>query len=280
MIYINCPLLLHQKKKNIFRDFYNTPYFFSSNVFNEMEFEFIEFEKVYRQSDIEFLEILNSIRNNTVNDEIIEKLNKRVNPYFEQNDEDFCIYLTTTNKMAEKINFERLSKIKHKEFKYYGFINGEFTEQELPTSQELVLKVDAQVMLLNNDSKGRWINGDIGRIVKIETRKTEPDIIHVELQNGEVVEVTPFTWEMYEFYYDKDRKKILTQTIGDFTQYPLKLAWAITIHKSQGLTFDKLILDIGRGTFSHGQLYVALSRCRTLQGLILKKTSFKETYTT
>ncbi|GAQ94019.1 helicase [Thermodesulfovibrio aggregans] len=270
------PPVVTSKEKNIFRDFYNTPYFFSSNVFNEMEFEFIEFEKVYRQSDIEFLEILNSIRNNTVNDEIIEKLNKRVNPYFEQNDEDFCIYLTTTNKMAEKINFERLSKIKHKEFKYYGFINGEFTEQELPTSQELVLKVDAQVMLLNNDSKGRWINGDIGRIVKIETRKTEPDIIHVELQNGEVVEVTPFTWEMYEFYYDKDRKKILTQTIGDFTQYPLKLAWAITIHKSQGLTFDKLILDIGRGTFSHGQLYVALSRCRTLQGLILKKPLSKK----
>ncbi|WP_353684536.1 AAA family ATPase [Thermodesulfovibrio sp. 3907-1M] len=265
------PPVVTSKEKSIFKEFYKTPYFFSSSVFNESEFEFIELEKVYRQSDIQFLEILNSIRNNTVNDEIIERLNKRVNPDFEPGEDDFYVYLTTTNKMAEKINSEKLSKIKSKEFKYYGFIDGEFNEQDLPTSRELILKVDSQVMLLNNDTKGRWINGDIGKIVEIKLRKTEPDIISVELQNGETVEVTPFTWEMYEFYYDKEKKKILTQSIGQFTQYPLKLAWAITIHKSQGLTFDKLIVDIGRGTFSHGQLYVALSRCRSLEGLILKR---------
>lgn len=265
------PPVVTSKEKTIFKELYETPYFFSSNAFKQCEFEFIELEKVYRQSDIEFLEILNSIRNNTVTDEVIEKLNKRVKPDFEPAEDDFYIYLTTTNKMAEKINFEKLSKIKNKEFKYYGFIEGQFTEEDLPTSEELVVKVDAQVMLLNNDPRGRWINGDIGKIVEIKPKKTEPDIILVELQNGQIVEVTPFTWEMYEFYYDKTRKKILTQVVGQFTQYPLKLAWAITIHKSQGLTFDKLILDIGRGTFSHGQLYVALSRCRCLDGLILKK---------
>lgn len=265
------PPVVTSKEKTIFKELYETPYFFSSNAFKQCEFEFIELEKVYRQSDIEFLEILNSIRNNTVTDEVIEKLNKRVKPDFEPAEDDFYIYLTTTNKMAEKINFEKLSKIKNEEFKYYGFIEGQFTEEDLPTSEELVVKVDAQVMLLNNDPRGRWINGDIGKIVEIKPKKTEPDIILVELQNGQIVEVTPFTWEMYEFYYDKTRKKILTQVVGQFTQYPLKLAWAITIHKSQGLTFDKLILDIGRGTFSHGQLYVALSRCRCLDGLILKK---------
>lgn len=265
------PPVVTSREKGIFKEFYKTPYFFSSNVFKECEFEFVELEKVYRQSDNAFIEILNSIRNNTVTDEIIEKLNQRVKPDFETTEDDFYIYLTPTNKMAEKVNFDKLSKIKNKDFKYYGFIDGEFSEHDLPTSLELILKVDAQVMLLNNDTKGRWINGDIGKIVEINTKKAEPDVIVVEISDGEVVEVSPFTWEMYEFYYDKNRKKILTEVIGQFTQYPLKLAWAITIHKSQGLTFDNVILDIGKGTFSHGQLYVALSRCRSLEGLVLKK---------
>lgn len=264
------------REKSIFKEFYKTPYFFDANVFKESEFEFVEFEKVYRHSDAEFLEILNSIRNNTVTDEIIEKLNERFNPDFTPDEDDFYICLTTTNRVAQKINFERLSKIKNKEFKYYGYIDGEFREQDLPTSKELILKIDAQVMLLNNDSKGRWINGDIGKIVDIQTKTTEPDTVFVELISGDTVEVNPFTWEMYEFYYDKQRKKILTEVVGQFIQYPLKLAWAITIHKSQGLTFDKLIFDIGRGTFSHGQLYVALSRCRSLQGLVLKKCVSKK----
>ncbi|HHW19616.1 MAG TPA: AAA family ATPase [Thermodesulfovibrio thiophilus] len=270
------PPVVTSRERWIFKDFYKTPYFFDASVFKECEFEFVELEKVYRQSEIEFLEILNSIRNNTITDEIIEKLNTRVKPDFNLDEDAFYIYLTPTNKTAEEINSDKISKIKNKEVKYYGYIDGEFTESDLPTSQELILKVDAQVMLLNNDSKGRWINGDIGKIVDIQTRKTESDIIVVELTNGEVVEVTPFTWEMYEFYYDRAKKKILTDVVGQFTQYPLKLAWAITIHKSQGLTFDKMILDIGKGTFSHGQLYVALSRCRSIDGLILKKPVSKK----
>uniref|UniRef100_A0A7C4AJF6 AAA family ATPase n=1 Tax=Thermodesulfovibrio aggregans TaxID=86166 RepID=A0A7C4AJF6_9BACT len=265
------PPVVTSREKPVIRDFYRTHYFFDARVFKECEFEFVELEKVYRHHDREFLEILNAIRNNTVTDEIIERLNRRVLPDFIPDENDFYIYLTTTNKMAEKVNYERLSKIESKEFKYHGFIDGEFTDSELPTSPELILKVDAQVMLLNNDSKGRWINGDIGKIVDIKQKRTEPDIIFVELSDGQIVEVTPFTWEMFEFYYDTKKKKILTEVVGQFTQYPLKLAWAITIHKSQGLTFDRVIVDIGRGTFSHGQLYVALSRCRSLDGIILKK---------
>lgn len=271
------PPVLTSRERKIFMEFYETPYFFDSKAFKECDFEFVELEKVYRQSeDLYFLNILNSIRNNTINDEYLELLNKRVIPNFVPEKNDLYVYLTTTNKIAERINQEKLSEIKGKDYRYYGYLDGEFNDSELPTSKELTLKINAQVMLLNNDSRGRWINGDIGRIVEIQTRRTEPDIILVELSSGEIVEVTPFTWEMFEFTYDSKKKKILTELVGQFTQYPLKLAWAITIHKSQGLTFDRVIVDLGTGTFSHGQLYVALSRCKSLEGLVLVKPVSKK----
>ncbi len=265
------PPVVTSKEKDILKEFYKTPYFFDAHVFSDCKLDFIEFEKVYRQSDSSFVEILNAIRNGTITESAINQLNQRVIPDFIPPKDEFYIYLTTTNKMASEINNERLSKIKGREFIYHGYIKGEFSESELPTSERLQLKLNAQVMLLNNDPLGRWINGDVGKIIDIERRVKEPDIIFVELTDGKIVEVTPFTWEMYRFYYDSKREKILTEVVGQFTQYPIKLAWAITIHKSQGLTFDKVILDLGKGTFSHGQLYVALSRCRSLDGLILKK---------
>jgi hypothetical protein len=126
-------------------------------------------------------------------------------------------------------------------------------------------------MLLNNDSLGRWINGSIGRIADIDEEDDEPDVVWVELSGGEVVDVRPHEWKMYKFSYDKETSSIVSESIGSFRQYPLKLAWAVTIHKSQGLTFDNVVIDLGRGTFSHGQLYVALSRCTTMQGMVLKK---------
>ncbi len=270
------PPVVTSKEKDIFKEFYKTPYFFDANVFNDCELYFIEFEKVYRQSDYFFIEILNAIRNGTITESAINQLNQRVIPDFIPSKDEFYIYLTTTNKMAADINHEKLSKIKGREFIYHGYLEGEFSEADLPTSEKLFIKINAQVMLLNNDPLGRWINGDIGKIINIETRRTEPDIIFIELTNGEVVEVTPFKWEMYQFYFDSKKKKILIEVVGQFTQYPIKLAWAITIHKSQGLTFDKVILDLGKGTFSHGQLYVALSRCKSLEGLILKKPVSKK----
>ena len=126
-------------------------------------------------------------------------------------------------------------------------------------------------MLLNNDTLGRWINGSIGRIRDIDQDEDGPDVLWVELANGDVVDVAPHEWEMYEFSYDKEASRVISESVGSFTQYPLRLAWAVTIHKSQGLTFERAIIDIGRGTFSHGQLYVALSRCTTMDGIILKK---------
>jgi ATP-dependent exoDNAse (exonuclease V) alpha subunit len=177
--------------------------------------------------------------------------------------------------MADEINHERLSALKTRSYNFEGIIDGDFDEKLLPTKNALSLKFGAQVMLLNNDSNGRWINGSIGKVVSVKSREDQLDIIHVELENREVVEVTPFTWEVYKFFYNEDAEKLESESIGAFTQYPLRLAWAITIHKSQGKTFHKVILDVGYGTFAHGQMYVALSRCTDLEGIVLRTPIIK-----
>ncbi len=281
------PPVVTSREKALFKDHYKSPYFFSSRVFDDdlfsktsggsapFEMEFIELEKVYRQRDEGFLSILNSIRNNTVSTDEINVINRRYDPDFSEKLGGFYIYLTTTNALAEEINMTRISGLKAEEYKYQGIMNGDFSERNLPTALDLTIKEGAQVMLLNNDSLGRWINGSIGRIAEIEEVGDDPDVLWVELPDGEIVDVLPYKWEMYEFSYDKKELKILSESVGSFVQYPLRLAWAVTIHKSQGMTFDNAIIDIGNGTFSHGQLYVALSRCTTMNGLILKRPVHK-----
>jgi ATP-dependent exoDNAse (exonuclease V) alpha subunit len=282
------PPVVTTREKALFKDHYKSPFFFSARVFDEdlfsnvsdgkapFEMEFIELEIVYRQKDMKFLGFLNAIRNNTVTDNDIQGINKRCDPEFVEKAGDFYIYLTTTNAMADKININKLSELKTEEHNYHGIIDGDFEARGLPTSFDLTVKEGAQVMLLNNDAYGRWINGSIGRISDIDKIEDGTDTLWVELPDGEVVDVIPYKWEMFEFSYDNKTSKILTESIGSFTQYPLRLAWAVTIHKSQGMTFEKAIIDIGKGTFSHGQLYVALSRCTTMNGLILKKTIHKK----
>ncbi len=277
------PPVVTSREKALFQEHYKSPYFFSARVFDEdlfsmipgqkadFEMELVELEKVYRQKDDAFLGILNGIRNNTVTDDDIEVINSRYKPDFAENTGDFSIHLTTTNALAENINRDKLAELKEKEYSYEGVIKGDFGTNALPTSHYLTLKKGAQVMLLNNDPLGRWINGSIGVIAEVDEEEDQPDVLWVEFGNGEIVDVAPHEWEMYEFSYDRESSKILSKSIGSFTQYPLKLAWAVTIHKSQGMTFEKAVIDIGNGTFSHGQLYVALSRCTTMQGLILKK---------
>lgn len=265
------PPVVTSRDKALFGNLYKSPYFFDSMVFSSgFDMEFIELEKVYRQKDDKFLNILNAIRNNTATNEDISVINKRYMPEF-HDDKGFYIHLTTTNDLADSINMQSLDALGGKEHTYHGSIKGDFNTKDLPTGLDITLKIGSQVMLLNNDSLGRWINGSIGRVADIEKTKGEPDTIYVELQNGEVVDVRPYTWEMYEFHYNKKAKTVLSDVIGTFTQYPIKLAWAVTIHKGQGMTFERVIIDIGRGTFSHGQLYVALSRCTSLNGIVLKK---------
>ncbi len=272
------PPVVTNREKDIFSTYYKTPYFFSANVFEELDLEFVELTKIHRQSDETFINILSAIRNNTLEENHLDTLNARFDPQFETPSNQFFITLTTTNKTAQKINEYHLSKLFNERFIYPGKADGKFDEKALPTHPTLELKVGAQIMMVANDKEGRWVNGSLGKITGIKTasKEDESDKIIVDLENGVEVSVEPHTWEMYRMDYNPATDKLQTQVVGTYTQYPLSLAWAITIHKSQGKTFENVIIDFGWGTFAHGQAYVALSRCTSLPGVVLTKPFAKE----
>ena len=262
------PPVVTGAEREIFKTHYESSYFFDAHVFKYLDMEFVEMEKIYRQSDERFIDILNAIRNKSATDDHLEMINSRLNHELEPDLEDLSICLTTTNRMAKDINGDKLSMLTE-ELKYYkGVVEGDFSDRALPTDEALELKVGAQVMMLNNDPEGRWVNGSVGRIEEVIS-SPDDDIIVIELSDGEVVEVIPHTWDLFHFVFDEASGKLVSESVGSFTQYPLTLAWAITIHKSQGKTFDNVIIDIGKGTFAHGQIYVALSRCTSLEGITL-----------
>jgi len=268
------PPVLTSSEKEVFQSLYETPYFYGAQVFDSLEMEFVEMDKIYRQSDEQFIALLNAIRNNSITPEGLEILNRRHQPDFEPPPDDFYVYLTTTNRLAGEINSRRLAELNGRLYTFTGRIEGNFAQEYLPTKIELQVTAGAQIMMLNNDAEGRWVNGSIGKITQITQNRKGEDIIIAELADGGEVEITPFTWEIYRFFVD--RSQLQSEVVGEFTQYPLMLAWAVTIHKGQGKTFDKVIIDIGSGTFAHGQMYVALSRCTTLEGIVLKKPVLKK----
>ena len=268
------PPVITGSENAVFRSLYETPYFYSAKVFDSLNMEFVELEKVYRQHDEQFIGLLNAIRNRSVTEQSLEFLNQRYLPQFEPSPQDFYVYLTTTNKLADEINARRLAGLNSRLYDLIGTTEGEFSEGYLPTAINLQVKVGAQAMMLNNDAEGRWVNGSIGKVTEIIQNRRGDHIIIVDLTDGDVVEVTPYTWEIFKFVVVDGQLK--SEVIGRFRQYPLMLAWAVTIHKSQGKTFDKVVIDIGKGTFAHGQTYVALSRCTTLGGIVLKKPILKK----
>jgi ATP-dependent DNA helicase PIF1 len=268
------PPVITGSENAVFRSLYETPYFYSAKAFNSFDMELVELERVYRQHDEQFIELLNAIRNRSVTEESLELLNQRYLPQFEPPPHDFYVYLTTTNKLADEINARRLAGLNNRLYNLTGTIDGEFGEEYLPTAINLQVKVGAQIMMLNNDAEGRWVNGSIGKVIEIIQNRRGDHIIIAELTDGDIVEITPYNWEIFRFIVVDGQLK--SEVIGSFRQYPLMLAWAVTIHKSQGKTFDKVIIDIGRGTFAHGQVYVALSRCTTLGGIGLKKPILKK----
>ena len=265
------PPIISRDEKEIFKEHYKSGYFFSSFVFENFEMDFIELEKIYRQKDKKFINILNNVRNNNTNNQDLIEINKRFDLDFEPKVDDFYIYLTTTNDLSKKINEHYLRKVKGEEYYFKGKMKGDFEEKHFPTDIDLTIKEGAQVMLLNNDPKGRWINGSIGKVIGTGEGDDEDEVIFVELESGKVVEVGTYNWTIFKYIYNDKIDALETEESGSFEQYPLKLAWSLTIHKSQGKTFEKAIIDVGRGTFAFGQMYVALSRCVSLKGLILKK---------
>ncbi len=257
---------------------HTSPYFFSANVFTpsntlfsqEAEFKLrtVELTTIYRQKDPLFISLLNAIRNATLSLEQLDHINTRhITPFTIS---DLSVYLTTTNAKAAQVNDEKLSSLNKEELVFLGKRTGKFDEKYLPTDEELRIKVGAQVMMLNNDTQGRWINGSVGSVIAHEDNE-ERNVLVVKLHNGGLVDVSPYRWDIYRFFHDEKSRQIESESMGSFTQFPLKLAWAVTIHKSQGKTFDEVVIDLGRGTFSPGQLYVALSRARTLEGITLTK---------
>lgn len=270
------PPVVKSQERELFKEYYKGSYFFNAKVFQQIDMEFVELEKIYRQKDDEFINILNSIRNGTISDKEIEVLNKCVGKKF-PSDEYSPITLTTINKKAESINNLYLNKLSSKIFTYKAKIKGEFDKNSYPTDEVLYLAKGAQVMLLNNDGQGRWINGTIAKVVNIVKKSDFCDSIFVRLPANTIEEITPYRWEIFNFKYNKEKDIIESEITGTFTQYPLKLAWAITIHKSQGKTFERVILDLSRGMFAPGQAYVALSRCVSLEGLSLTRP-FKKSY--
>jgi len=265
------PPVVTSTEKELFTKRYKSQYFFDADVIKDLPLEFIELEKVYRQKDERFIRLLNEIRNNTISEESLALLNSRLGVEFAE-DSGYVVYLAPLNATVNKINKERLNNLEGKLYKWEADIKGDLDESSCPGDPILFLKKGAQVMMLNNDSKGRWVNGSIGKVVGIESSKKEKeDIIEVQFPDGRIEEVLPYTWEVFHYRYNEEKKMIETESVGSFTQYPLKLAWAVTIHKSQGKTFDKVIIDLERGVFAPGQVYVALSRCTSFEGIILKK---------
>ncbi|MDG6932927.1 MAG: AAA family ATPase [Nitrososphaerota archaeon] len=260
------PPVVSSREREMFRKSYTSEYFFDSKVFGKLELEFIELDTYFRQTDSAFIDLLNSIRNNSITDQQLDELNRRCDPSFTPGINEGYVVLVTKNDLADSINMENLSKLPGKAYSFSADTYGKFDKNYLPADETITLKVGAQVMLVNNDPKKRWVNGSIGYITGIQK-----DFIRVRLSAGLTVDVEPYTWELTRLFYDDSTKKLQSEVVGSFTQYPMMLAWAITIHKSQGKTFDKILLDTRSGVFANGQIYVALSRCRTIEGIVLKK---------
>lgn len=260
------PPVVKNDEQEIFSSLYKSPYFFDAGCFAQSKPETIELEKVYRQKEGKFLSILNAIRNNVITPEQLTLLNQRMK--HEHVPADGEVVLCTINKTADAINSAKLEDLPGTSLGFHADVSGSFDLKNTPTDVDLALKKGAQVMFVANDVQGRWVNGTLGKIININTSGLRPKI-SVSLESGEVVDVGRTTWDMIKYDWNKKNNKIETETIGSFVQIPLQLAWAVTIHKAQGKTFDKVTIELGSRTFAHGQLYVALSRCTSLEGLTL-----------
>jgi ATP-dependent DNA helicase PIF1 len=264
------PVVAGDFERQYLAERYKTPYFFSSRAYKSVmnEMETIELNTVYRQNEKRFINLLDQIRLKQIDWDELEDLNERVVP-----DEDVMkgsITLTTRNKVVHEINNDRLAELETEPINFPAIIRGRFDPRIYPTDSVLTLKRGAQVMTLKNDPQRRYVNGSIGEIIDIDIDKITIEILN-EQEEAIRIDLEKESWEMIKYKWDPAKRLVEADVIGSFEQYPLKLAWAMTIHKSQGKTFDRVYIDMAGGAFEFGQTYVALSRCRTLQGVQLKR---------
>lgn len=252
----------------ILQEYYQNPYYFSSKVFELANFDVVELKIIYRQNEQYFIKLLEKVRTASANYHDINELNTRLIGTEELiKNNQFGIILTTRNSVANAENILKLAQIKNSQHDFKAIIEGNFKIANYPADELLSLKPEAQIMMIRNDINKKWVNGTLGKVIEIFE-----DEIKVLLENGKEVLVSREVWEQIEYDFDAKTKKISEKIVGTFCQFPIRLAWAITIHKSQGLTFNNVILNLEGGAFAAGQLYVALSRCRTFEGLKLLYT--------
>ncbi len=265
--------VVKENEWEMLKNYYETPYFFASRALRETVYMTIELKTVYRQSDTFFLSLLNKIRENQADDEVLNELNRRYQPGFRPRKEEGYIRLTTHNYQAQKVNDNELASLPGQTYSFRAEIDGTFPEYLYPADEVLTIKAGAQIMFLKNDpsSEKRYYNGMIGEVAAVN----DAGMIVRGKDNGNEFQLLPEEWGNYKYVLNEETKEITEEIEGTFRQYPIRLAWAITIHKSQGLTFERAIID-ARNSFAHGQTYVALSRCKTLEGMVLESPLRRE----
>ncbi len=261
------PVLATQTERDHLSQIYETPYFYSAKVFRDgFDVRLIELHHVYRQAEFQFIQLLDRVRTRDFDQDDLDLINERAGTM--ELASDFVITLSSTNRIADQINTTRLMALGGKSYQYQAVIEGEFNPKSYPTDSLLVLKEGAQVMFVRNDPAKEFVNGSIGRVTGLEHDRIS---VCIEKEAGtKVLEITPLEWQMVRYRLNAE-KELEAEVTGLFRQYPIRLAWAVTIHKSQGKTFDRIRIDLGRGAFEFGQTYVALSRCRTLEGIHLSR---------